>query len=300
MSMFGSSSRGGGELSKKQAAQRNYFDIFARHFGHIVGATLLYVFSNILFFGASILLFLAYLGYDNFVIAAGSFFGGKSFHLPITPFLPLMLTGPFTAGFTYVIRNYAKQEPTFLWSDFFEQAKRNLKQSLIASITSTLGIYLILQALIVYNSMFIKNGLPLGTLYIIFAIVLSLFTILFFYVYPMIVTFRMSMKTILKNAWTFTIMKLPQNFIILALLLAVNGGLLYVFTFMLYFPQIYFLLVCLILPGFSSFTTNYYVWHVLDKHIIKYVTKTEKTESIFTDEEHMDYDEIEDDYDDTI
>ncbi len=299
MSIFGSNSHRG-ELTKKQAAQRNYFDMFGRHFGHIVGATLLYVFTNILFFGASFLLFTAYLGYDNFVIAVGSFLSGKSFHLPIVPFLPLMLTGPFTAGFTYVIRNYAKQEPTFLWSEFFEHTKKNIKQSLIASIISTLGIYLMLQALIVYNSMFMQNGLPLGTLYVIFVFVFSLFIIMFFYVYPMIVTFRMSMKTILKNAWTFTMMKLPQNLILLALLLAVNGGLFYVFIFKLYFPQIFALLVFLILPGFSSFTTNYYVWHVLEKHIIKYVTQTEKTEPIFTDEEHMDYDEIEDDYDETI
>ncbi len=301
--MFGMKSQGGAGLTKEQASRRNYFDIFSRHFRHIVGASFLYALSNLLFFGASFALFAAYFSGDNFVKIAQAFLSGKSFVFPILPFLPLMLTGPFTAGFTYVIRNYAKQEHTFLFSDFFEHAKKNWKQALITSILAYLVMYLVVQALIVYNSIFVASGLPLGVLYTLFFVVCTLLTILFFYVYPMMVTFRMSLKTIFKNAWAFTIMKLPQNIIIFALLLLINGGLFYVTTLILMLPELFFILLVFLLTGFTSYTANYYIWHVLNKHIVQYVTKKDEDERIFVDEEHMeDYDDTEasSDYDDTI
>ncbi len=284
--MFGYKSSGRG-VSKKEAGTRNYFDILGRHFWHIVGASFWYTLSNLLFFGASYVLFTAYFGGDNFVSVAQMFLNGKSFILPIVPFLPLMLTGPFTAGFTYVIRNYAKQEHTFLRSDFFEHSKKNWKQGLIISIVSYLVMFLLLQALIVYNSMFISSGMPLGALYAIFAIVAILLIIMSFYVYPIMVTFRMSLKVILKNAWAFTVMKLPQNLIIFAFLAFINGGLFYVTAFVWMLPEIYFFLAAFLLTGFTSYTANYYIWHVLDKHIVQYVTPKRDEERIFTDEEHM-------------
>jgi len=284
--MFGLSKNGRG-ISKKEAASRNYFDILGRHFWHIVGASFWYALSNLLFFGASYVLFKAYLGGDNFVKIAQMFLSGQTFILPIVPFLPLMLTGPFTAGFTYVIRNYAKQEHTFLRSDFFEHSRKNVRQSLVVSVFSYLVMYLVLQALVVYNGMFLSAGMPLGILYTIFAIVSVLLIIMSFYIYPLMVTFRMSLKVILKNAWTFTVMKLPQNLIIFALLAFINGGLFYVTTFLWMLPEIYFILAAFLLTGFTSYTANYYIWHVLDKHIVQYVKPKWDDERIFTDEEHM-------------
>lgn len=296
--MFGMNGPRGGGLTKEQAATRNYFDILGRHFWHIVGASLLFALTNILFFGASAYLFAAYLSGDNFVTVVQAFLSGQSFILPIVPFLPLMLTGPFTAGFTYVIRNYAKQEHTFLRSDFFEHARKNIKQGLITSVLAYLVMYLLLQALIFYNSFFVAQGLPLGVLYTLFAVVSALLVILFFYVYPIMVTFRMNLKTIFKNAWAFTIMKLPQNVLILLLLLAINGGLFYLTTFVWLLPELYLILMVFVLTGFTSYTANYYIWHVLNKHIVQYVTKKDE-DRIFTDEEHLDYDDTEDygDYD---
>lgn len=284
--MFGYNTKGRG-ISKKEAAVRNYLDILGRHFWHICGASFWFALSNILFFGASYLLFFAYFGGENLVTVASLFLSGKNFALPIAPFLPLMLTGPFTAGFTYVIRNYAKQEHTFLISDFFEQAKKNIKQGLIVSVISYLILYLLLQALIVYNSMFLASGLPVGILYTLFAIVAALLIIMSFYVYPMMVTFRMSLKVLVKNAWTFAIMKLPQNVIIFAFLLFINGGLFYVTVVLWMLPELFLILTVFLLTGFTSYTANYYIWNVLEKHIVRFVTPDRSRERIFTDEAHM-------------
>ena len=287
--MFGTNNGHG--ISKSDALERNYFDILGRHFGHICGASFWFALSNLLFFGASFYLFVVYFGGDTLAEVVTAFLKGESFALPIVPFLPLMLTGPFTAGFTYVIRNYAKQEHAFLISDFFEHSKKNWKQGLLTSILTYLVVYLYLQAVIVYNSMFIKAGLSLGVLYTLLCVAATLLIIMSFYIYPLMVTFRMKYKVILKNAWTFTILKLPQNFLIFALLVAIHGALLYLTFGILLLPELWFILMALFLTGFTSYTANYYIWHVMEKYIIALVTPKEKEASIFIDEEHIDMEE---------
>ena len=239
--MFNSSKAGRG-ISKEEAKKRDYFGIFGRHLGHITGANFWYVLTNSLFFLAAFFLFRVYfMGNDgnNLVLAISSILTGKNFVVPFLPFVPFMLIGPFTAGYTYVIRNYAKQEPTFLISDFFEHSKRNLKQGLIVSASSVILGYLLIQAFVFYNFFFITNGLPLGVLYAISAIVFTIFIIMMFYIYPIMVTFKMSLKVIIKNAWTFTILKLPQNIIIFIVLFGIDFGLFYIMSFVWFLPGIF-------------------------------------------------------------
>lgn len=294
--MFGfSNSRPGRGISKEDAAKRNYFDIFGRHLGHIIGANFWYLLANIIFFGAALVLGYAYFNGDNFFKIVSYILQGKNFFVPPLPFVPFMFIGPFTAGYTYVIRNYAKQEPTFLISDFFEHSKRNWKQAIITSIISVVLGYLLTQAFVFYNSFFIQNGLPMGVLYILFGLVFALYLIVMFYVYPIMITFKMSIKVIFKNAWTFAILKLPQNLIIFAVIFAVNAIVFWVMF--LYLPTfVYLLFLGLFLTGFTAFTANYYIWHVMDKYIVSLV-KPKNNDAIFNDDE---YPETDDDYDEEV
>lgn len=295
--MFGM--KKGRGISKEEAAQRSYFDILGRHFWHICAASFWFALSNILLFGSSAYLFASYFGGDNLVAVTTAFLNGQSFLIPVAPFVPLMLTGPFTAGFTYVIRNYAKQEHTFIVSDFFEQSKKNWKQALLSGILSYLVMYLLLQAFVFYNSFFIAAGLPLGVLYTLFAVAAILLIIMAFYMYPIMVTFKMNYRTVLKNAWTFAVLKLPQNLIIFVFLFAVHVGLLYLTVVVWMLPEIWFILMAFFLTGFTAYTANYYIWNVLEKYIVRLVTP-KKEDRIFTDEEHLenDYDNTEDAFDD--
>ena len=83
--------------------------------------------------------------------------------------------------------------------------------------------------------------------------------------------FDMKYKIILKNAWTFTILKLPQNFLIFVLLFAIHCGIIYLTCIKWLMPLLYLLLLAIILAGFTAFTANYYIWHVLKKYIIRFV-----------------------------
>ena len=112
--MFKFSTAPGRGISKEEAAKRSYFDVFGRHFSHILGANFWYVLTNGLFFLAAYILIKAYLigtNGDNLVKIIAYFLGGKNFLLPFIPFIPFMFIGPFTAGYTYVIRKYTNKKP---------------------------------------------------------------------------------------------------------------------------------------------------------------------------------------------
>ena len=105
------------------------------------------------------------------------------------------------------------------------------------------------------------------------------------------VTFKMNLKTVLKNAWVFTVSKLPQNLVIFLLVAGVNAIVYYVCQFVLYLPDfIYIAILGLFLTGFSSFTANYYIWHVMDKYIVSLVTP-KREESVFNDDTYPDFDD---------
>lgn len=275
MGIFGGNyAKPGKGLTKEEALKRNYFDILGRKFWKMVQLNLLYFVCNILFIGASV--FLA-IGYDWTSILT-LLVQGQPILLPPAPFIPLMLTGPFTAGLTYVIRNYSRQEHAFMASDFFEHSKKNIKQGLIMSVIQVAVVYLFITAFFFYLNFFISHGINTGILFGI-AIVAAIFLLsMSFYVYPIMVTFDMKLVHIIKNAWIFAISKLPQNIFIIIILGAVHGLLLW------YYPLIWIILMPLFLITWSSYTMNYYVWHVMDKYMMSQIdTPEEVTETVFDD-----------------
>ncbi|MBE7048325.1 MAG: hypothetical protein E7393_03005 [Ruminococcaceae bacterium] len=248
--------RPGKGITKEEAAQRNYFEILGRHFLDLIKLNLLFVLCILIFIGASVLLSIPYIA--NIEDAIFNVIWQSNFILPLTPFIPFMFIGPFVAGLTYVLRNWSRQEHAFLVSDFFEHTQKNLKQGLMMSIISTSVIYLFCNALLFY----VKSGLPV-TMVLTVAGLLAVFLLTTsFYTYPMIVTFDMKLKDIIKNSFIFAMAKLPQNCFYLLILCFVHVGLLW------YLPIIWALLMAVFLIAWTGFTINYYTWHIMNKYMI--------------------------------
>ncbi|MGN1058795.1 MAG: YesL family protein, partial [Clostridia bacterium] len=265
-------SKPGKGISKEEAARRNYFDILGRHFWDLVKLNLLFVLCNIIFIGAAVLLALPYL--LNIETVIDSILRQPNILLPPLPFIPFMFMGPFIAGLTYVLRNWSRQEHAFLVSDFFEHTKKNWKQGLILSVLSTVITYLFLTAVIFY----LKQGLPSSVILSI-ALVLSVMLLtMSFYTYPMVVTFDMKLKDIIKNAWIFSMAKLPQNLFFLVIIAAVH------ILLMWYLPVVWVLLMGLVLIAWTGYTINYYVWHVMNKYMMSQIPAEQPAdEPVFED-----------------
>ncbi len=135
--------------------------------------------------------------------------------------LSLVVLGPVHAGFTYVLRNYAREEHAFIWMDFKEQFAVNFKQSL-----GSMFISLVVTALLVFDFAFCFNTLEFG---ILRTILMTLIVIAFvfwmiiqMYLYPMMITFKLPLKHLYKNSLLFSFFRLPLNVLILIICLALT------------------------------------------------------------------------------
>lgn len=132
--------------------------------------------------------------------------------------LALVIVGPVHAGIVYVLRNYSREEHSFVWSDFKEHALANLKQSLISGIISLIVTVIFVVNLFFYRqSGFIQNDMMRTILLTVIVLMFAIWCIMQIYLYPMMVTFKLTLKQMYKNCFFFSILKLPMNILMLFL-----------------------------------------------------------------------------------
>ena len=260
MGLFGNSySKPGKGISKEEAAKRNFFDMAGRHVFDFIKLNLLFFACTFVLFAAAFLLAYPYFyNSELFGRFLNALLTQLNMVIPPLPFLPFMFMGPFIAGLTFVLRNWARQEHAFLVSDFFEHTKKNWKQGLVLSIINTVFLYAILNAALFY----VKTGISLMAVLILFIVTMALWFITNFYTYTMMVTFKMSVMQIIKNSFLLVLAKLPQNLFFFVIIMAVHILLLY------YLFPLWFLLMAVILIALTGFTMNYYSWHIIEKYMM--------------------------------
>ena len=185
--------------------------------------------------------------------------------------LSLIITGPVHAGFTYILRNYSREEHAFIWLDFKEHLVKNLKQSLLSALIS-----FVVTAVIIFNFAFYFNtqlnlGIFRTLLLTVITIILIIWSIMQMYVYPMMITFKLTLRQIYKNSLLFSIMRLPVNIaLFIASILLVFGIPLILFlignniTFFL--AIIYYIFLAF---GVNLLMTNFFIYRGLDKYMIQ-------------------------------
>ena len=122
----------------------------------------------------------------------------------------LAITGPFTTGVCYVTRNWARDEHAFMWSDFKDAVKANWKQGLVLSvITSVLPILLYL-GWRYYGSLAATQ--PLMTVpQVMVAMVAVVWAISVTYMYPLVVSYELKMKDVIRNGLLLGVARLPMS-----------------------------------------------------------------------------------------
>lgn len=184
-------------------------------------------------------------------------------------FFVLWGAGPATAGVTYILRNFAREEHAWIWSDFKDAAKMNFKQSMMVFLIDIILFVLLYMAIRFYGSM---EG-PMNLLCYVLWIVAVIYTIMHFYLYPMMITFDLSLKDLYRNAMLFTFAKLPTNLFVLVVLLFIHLGI-PVGAFFLWgthFTLIYLIFLILefiVLISFSAFIVNFSVYPTIEKYMM--------------------------------
>ncbi len=135
-------------------------------------------------------------------------------------FAPCIILGPVITGAIKITRDFSREEPVFIWSDFIKAAKDNFKQSIIVSAINYAVMALLYIAVSFYfakinGSIFYVAMFGLGMLFTI------IFLFMQYYLSLMIVSMNLSLKQLYKNAVIFSIVCLWKNFLTTIILAAV-------------------------------------------------------------------------------
>ena len=129
--------------------------------------------------------------------------------------------GPATAGITYIMLCFSKEEHAWVWSDFKDKVKENFKQAVAVFVIDLAMMLLFYVAIIYYSGM---GGMFGALKYVVYFIIL-IYTMMHFYIYPLMVTFKLPLGAIYKNSLLFAVAKLPSNIFVLIIHLIIHVGL---------------------------------------------------------------------------
>ena len=121
----------------------------------------------------------------------------------------LAITGPSSAGAAYVMRNWARDQHSFLFSDFKDAFKGNWKQALGVSCITAVVPTLIYTGVTYYGQMAGSNALMMVPLVLVLSIVL-MWALMLPLLYPMMIGYELRFKYLIKNAFLMAAATLPQ------------------------------------------------------------------------------------------
>lgn len=181
--------------------------------------------------------------------------------------IPVITSGLAAVGITNVTRNIARDKHSFGLSDFFDTIKKNWKQALGAGIINTVVTAILGFALTFYiNSEGTMGTIGLGISFCM----IFIFIIMKFYIWTMIITFKLSLKQIYKNSFKFVFINMKMNLLCGIILLLIYA--LYVLIFLL-IPNYLVLTIELVLavctlPAFRFLLIQFCTFPSMKKYII--------------------------------
>lgn len=119
------------------------------------------------------------------------------------------ITGPSSAGAAYIMRNWARDQHAFLFSDFKDAFKSNWKQALATSVLTSFVPVLAYTALTFYGELAGSNMFMMAPMIVVFTAVL-MWALMLPLIYPMMIGYELKLKDIFKNAFLMSCARLPQ------------------------------------------------------------------------------------------
>ncbi len=168
--------------------------------------------------------------------------------------LTIITYGLSNAGMAYVIRAYNRAEPVFMFSEFFGAVKRNIRQAIIIGIIDVAFTALLLWDVVFWSA---QEGYVNGLFFYFSLFLVILYFMMRFYIYTLMITFKLSVFKIFKNSFIFAFLGIKRNVVGLlgcaavAILNALLFGLFPPFGIAL--PFIISISICYFIGGYTSY-----------------------------------------------
>lgn len=274
--------RSGAGISKDEARKKGmalFFDLLGRKFWSLMWLNVLFV----LFFIPIMLTFPAFLMIKNNNAAIAV--------ICLLVLIFAIIIGPATAGMMKVLRYFYIEKHTFIARDFFSGVKENFKKAsiigfidcfVLISAYASLQVYPTLAAM--YSKFFY---IPMVITFSLFLVVL----IMNFYIFLMLTATDLSLKNLLKNSFTLSIVAAKQNLLTVAVIVAV----LFIMSLLLLNVfQVFALLIPIFPAAFLGFVICFNCYPLIQKYVIDpyYTEKGEVNPEYMTGGEEIDEETI--------
>lgn len=175
------------------------------------------------------------------------------------------------SGMTDITRNIARDKHSFGLSDFFGSIRKNWKQSLIVGIINTILTVLIIYGTIFYNDFYTQTESALAFIGLVLCFAcITIFSIMKFYIYTLLITFKYSIKTLYTNSFKFVFINFWKNTICGICILLTYG--IYIALAILFDDMRVIILEVMIasatLPAFKYLLIQFFTFDSIKKYII--------------------------------
>ena len=114
-------------------------------------------------------------------------------------------------GAAYNLRSMVRGDSTFLWSDYFYAVRRNLRQAFLFGILDLLILFVLVCDILFFYPL--STNFTYGLMYGLVLALGIIYLVMRFYIYPMMITFDLSIYKLLKNALIFTMLGIKRNLV---------------------------------------------------------------------------------------
>ena len=111
----------------------------------------------------------------------------------------ILITGPSSAGSAYLMRNWARDQHAFLFSDFKDAFKSNWKQALGVSAMTCILPIVVYTAMMYYSQLANSNVLMFVPMVVVLSVAL-MWALMLPLLYSMMIGYEMSFKTLLQQS----------------------------------------------------------------------------------------------------
>lgn len=206
-----------------------------------------------------------------------------------------------TVGGAYNLRSLVRGDSCFLWSDYFYAIKRNLRQGFIFGLIDFVAIGVLIFDFYYFNTL---AGATFGfsLMYFVTIALILIYASMRFYIYPMMITFDLPLKKLIKNAFIFSMLGIKRNLMAIfgfVLVAGINLALILPaqsigFTLPLILPFFY-------LPAFGGFMSMYAAYPNIRRYMIDGKTELSTyTDGAYGDDEPEEREENEETEQDTL
>ena len=233
-------------------------------------------------------------------VNAGDLMNNSLFRMLVWLIPCLAITGPFTAGLSYVTRNWARDEHAFIWTDFKDAVKENWKQSLILSVITSILPLAAYVGWEFYGNLSAQNIIMIIP-QVLVVLVVFIWAISITYMHPLTVTYTLKTKDIIRNGLLLGVARLPMSVGIRLLhcVPALIGAALIWFWNPMIGIMILFAWYALIGFSLSRFITASYTNAVFDRFINPQIEGAKVDQGLYKpDDEDEEYGDAEGDTDD--